>query len=96
MITEINLTNYVAAGGNATSGFNLWPGSAGDLGDFALAILSVAVGPPDVGSNLIASVAPLAPGDYSISIREGTPGQTYELEYVTPGLPVELQSFSVD
>ena len=95
-LTEINLTSYTAAGGNVTSGFNVWPGSGGDLDDFALALLSVAVGPPDAGTNLIAPIAPLAAGDYSISLREGTPGQAYELEFVIPGLPVELQTFTVE
>lgn len=95
-VTEINLNSYVSAGGNATSGFNLWPGNAGDLGDFALAIFSLAVGPPDVGNNLIATVAPLTAGDYSISLREGTPGQAYELGFTTPNFPVELQSFTVE
>jgi len=94
-VTAVVLADYQVSGGNTSTGFNFYTGNQGEGGTF---VGSVSMTTADIGSDLLtlSSVpAPLAPGDYSISMREGTAGQIYQLE-IQGDVPVELQSFSVE
>ena len=76
----ITLTNYVVTGGNTSTGFNFYGGAQGEGGPL-LESIPMAVGDVNV-TNLIDTIAPLTPGDYSVSLREfSAPGQIYELTF---------------
>jgi hypothetical protein len=94
----IMLESYVPAGGNTTTGFNLHTG----IGTIEPQICFRAMGVVDIGLNLLAicdqgDISPLAPGEYTVALIEYTaPNQAYQLNHQVPGLPVELQSFSIE
>ncbi len=71
-LTSVFVDSYVASGGNTTSGFNIYSGLNADT-----FIDSPLFGPADVGTDILPGA--LAPGDYTVGIREGTPGQAYSL-----------------
>ena len=85
-VTTIVLNSFVLAGGNTSTGFNVYTGippGAAAFGD----IVSIAMTPGDIGSDLLGGAGPLGPGDYSIVLLEGSaPGQLYEYEIFTSGL----------
>ncbi|MEE4273035.1 MAG: hypothetical protein V2I67_15285 [Thermoanaerobaculales bacterium] len=96
-VNSIFLTSYVAAGGNTTSGFNLYTGTPADTASFG-DLCSIAVGPANVGEDLLTvscAGSPLATGTYTVCWREGTAGQAYTVTYVST-VPVELQSFAIE
>jgi hypothetical protein len=96
-VNGIVLTNYVASGGNTTSGFNLYNGTPTDPSAFG-DLCSVAVGPVNVGQNILTgacALASLTTGTYTLCWREGTPNQAYIVTYVSD-VPVELQSFEIE
>lgn len=77
-VTSVVLTDYIADGGNTTSGFNIYTGVPPDPAAFG-DIVSIAVGPPDVGSELLGAAGPLTGGDFAVCFLEGTPNQNYVL-----------------
>ena len=77
-LESIILVDYVAADENTTSGFNFFEGQ-GVLGTY---LGGSASGPADIGSNVVANATPVSAGSYTLDIREGTPGQAYDIDYV--------------
>ena len=74
-ITSILLNQYTPAGGNSTTGVNIFSSDGTILG-------SRAISTADVGQDLLTltGISPLAEGDYYISMREFTaPGQQYSM-----------------
>lgn len=77
-LDSIILVDYIADGGNTTSGFNLWEGP--DAVNTFLG--STASGPAQIGLNVLEGFTPVSAGVYTLDIREGTPNQSYEIDYV--------------
>ncbi|WP_223787785.1 hypothetical protein [Marinicella meishanensis] len=77
-LESVLLVDYVADGGNTTSGFNLWEGP-----DALTTFLgSTTSGPANIGQNVLDGTTPVSAGTYTLDIREGTPNQSYEIDYV--------------
>jgi|GEM_PF-3196359 len=77
-LDQVVLSGYVPAGGNETTGFNLWVGDDARGNDDYLG--SNAAGTAQIGSNLFAGLGPFNERVYTIEIRESTPGQLYRLD----------------
>ena len=98
-LSTVTLDTYAVAGGNTSSGLNFASGTSFD-GDFNSPdfLFSGTLTPAGVGSNVLPEV--LSAGDYTVSIREGTPGQTYGLTFdigvFTPPPPPPATSVVLD
>ncbi len=91
VLDSVILTDYVTAGGNTTSGFNIATGSSWD-GDFGAPnfLGSNTLSAGLIGTNVLDDPdfgGSLGPGSYVISLREGTPGQNYVLTYNLSAIP---------
>lgn len=90
---------YMTAGGNASSGFNVATGTSWD-GSFAAAnfVGSATLTAGGVGGDILDDPdygGSLGPGDYVISLREGTPGQTYSITFNLIPEPTSLSLLSL-
>lgn len=82
------LNDYIAAGGNITTGFTLF---TGNRGNFGTSLGSRNVGESQIGESVIVVDTPsglLPAGSYSMNILEGTPGQSYELDILLRDITV--------
>ncbi len=79
-VNSIVLENYIASGGNTTSGFQLYTGLPPDPGAFG-DIVDVAVGPANIGQDILTNngASPLISGDYTLCFLEGTPNQVFSV-----------------
>jgi hypothetical protein len=96
-MSGIILTDYVAAGGNTTSGFQLYTGTPVDTTSFG-DLCDQAIGPANIGQNILTGpcgLASLSTGTYTLCWREGTPNQAYVVTYVSD-VPVELQFLEIE
>ncbi|MEM1011719.1 MAG: PEP-CTERM sorting domain-containing protein [Planctomycetota bacterium] len=98
-LNSVTVDTYVVAGGNTSSGLNFVSGTTWD-GNFLAPnfITSTTITPASVGTDVLGT--PLLAGDYTVSLREGTAGQTYALSFdigvFTPPTPPPATSAFVD
>ena len=99
-IFSITLEDYIASGGNTTSGFQLYTGNlpgGGNFGD----IFGATVGPANIGQDILTdnAASPLTSGDYSLCLLEGTANQLFSVVFGTdivaagPAVPVPVNNF---
>ena len=92
-LDDIILDSYVTTGGNTTSGFNVSSGQTFDGFTAPNFLGSVLLSAANVGTDLLNAdltdglTDPLPAGDYTVSIREGTPNQTYGLSLNVSAIP---------
>ncbi|GAB4195214.1 MAG: hypothetical protein Tsb002_27480 [Wenzhouxiangellaceae bacterium] len=88
-VTGLILADYVADGGNTTSGFNVYTGVPPDPAAFG-DIFSAGLGPGDIGTDVLTGLTPLAGGDFTVCLLEGTPNQQYEINILSDIVGMQL------